>query len=108
MFPYSFGNTDWWTGYFTSRANSKGYIRRTSSNLHSSSILYSQKMLDQAASDQEIHSYMAADYVMRDTMGILQHHDAVTGTAKQAVANDYNRRLYEAMDFNNKHYNKLV
>lgn len=46
MFPYGMGNTDWWTGYFTSRANAKGYIRRASSNLHSSSILYAQKMLD--------------------------------------------------------------
>jgi hypothetical protein len=31
-------------------------------------------------------------------MGIMQHHDAATGTAKQAVANDYNRRLHEAME----------
>jgi hypothetical protein len=51
---------------------------------------------------------VAANYVMKDAMGILQHHDAVTGTAKQAVANDYNRRLYEAMDFSNKQYNQLV
>jgi len=108
MFPYSSGNTDWWTGYFTSRANAKGYIRRASSNLHSSSILYAQKMLDQSATDKEIHSTMAANYVMKDAMGVLQHHDAVTGTAKQAVADDYNRRLYEAMDFSNKQYNKLV
>lgn len=41
MFPYASGDTDWWTGYFTSRANAKGYVRRTSSNLHSSSILFS-------------------------------------------------------------------
>lgn len=46
MFPYSSGDTDWWTGYFTSRANAKGYVRRASSNLHSSSILFSEKMLD--------------------------------------------------------------
>jgi lysosomal alpha-mannosidase len=46
LFPYATGDTDWWTGYFSSRANAKGYIRRASSNLHSSSIMYAQKMLD--------------------------------------------------------------
>jgi hypothetical protein len=46
MFPYASGDTEGWTGYFTSRANAKGYIRRASSNLHSSSIFFSQKMLD--------------------------------------------------------------
>ena len=29
----------------------------------------------------------------REAMGILQHHDAVTGTEKQHVANDYARIL---------------
>lgn len=46
MFPYSSGKTDVWTGYFTSRANAKGYVRRSSSNLHSSSAFYAEKMLD--------------------------------------------------------------
>lgn len=27
MFPYADGEEAYWTGYFTSRANSKGYIR---------------------------------------------------------------------------------
>lgn len=108
MFPYASGNTDWWTGYFTSRANAKGYIRRASSNLHSSSILYTQKVLDQAASDKDIFSVLEANYVLRDALGVLQHHDAVTGTAKQAVADDYNRRLYVGMDVNNEQYNKLI
>ena len=45
---------------------------------------------------------------MLDALGILQHHDAITGTAKQAVANDYNKRLYVAMQRNNEQYDKLV
>ena len=35
-------------------------------------------------------------------MGILQHHDAVTGTAKQAVAENYNSRIFRGMEANNK------
>lgn len=30
---------------------------------------------------------------MKESMGIMQHHDAVTGTEKQKVADDYARRL---------------
>jgi len=37
-----------------------------------------------------------------DHMGILQHHDAVTGTAKQAVAENYNSRIFRGMEANNK------
>ena len=32
---------------------------------------------------------------MRRVMGVMQHHDAVTGTAKQAVTFDYQERLAE-------------
>lgn len=45
---------------------------------------------------------------MLDALGILQHHDAVSGTAKQAVANDYNKRLYKSMEVNNIYYNNLI
>jgi len=31
-------------------------------------------------------------------LGVYQHHDAVTGTAKQAVADDYATSLYKAME----------
>jgi hypothetical protein len=39
---------------------------------------------------------------MLDAMGINQHHDAVTGTAKQFVADDYNRRLHKSISTNKK------
>ena len=35
-----------------------------------------------------------------DHMGILQHHDAVTGTAKQYVADDYTLRMVRAKTAN--------
>jgi len=34
---------------------------------------------------------------MLDVIGVTQHHDAVTGTAKQHVANDYAFRISKAM-----------
>lgn len=40
------------------------------------------------------------DYLeqFREAMGVFQHHDAVTGTEKQRVAQDYARILSEAID----------
>lgn len=34
---------------------------------------------------------------LREAMGTLQHHDAVTGTEKQHVADDYVRLLNQAI-----------
>ena len=36
--------------------------------------------------------------VMKEAMGTLQHHDAVTGTSKQNVAFDYAKMLYKGFE----------
>ncbi|CAF4964076.1 unnamed protein product, partial [Rotaria socialis] len=33
-----------------------------------------------------------------EAMGLVQHHDAVSGTSKQHVANDYAQRLSNGID----------
>jgi hypothetical protein len=43
-----------------------------------------------------------------DWMGIYQHHDAIAGTAKQHVANNYVVHLSREMANNNKVYGKLI
>jgi hypothetical protein len=45
---------------------------------------------------------------MLDAMGIMQHHDAITGTAKQHVSDDYTRILYNAIDRNNIIYEEMM
>lgn len=35
---------------------------------------------------------------MREAMGVMQHHDAITGTEKQHVADDYARLLTRGFD----------
>jgi lysosomal alpha-mannosidase len=35
---------------------------------------------------------------LREAMGIMQHHDAITGTEKQHVADDYARTLAKGLE----------
>ena len=45
---------------------------------------------------------------MMDAIGVAQHHDAITGTAKQAVSNDYSSMLHKALKSNEITYAKVL
>lgn len=108
LFPLFSEEDHAWTGYFTSRANNKDYVRRTSRLTHASSQLYAQRVIDQTAPDSEIELVEEANYALLDAMGINQHHDAISGTGDQDVADDYSHRLFLASQFNEKLFNPVV
>ncbi|XP_078036305.1 lysosomal alpha-mannosidase II isoform X1 [Augochlora pura] len=87
FFPYASDAHSYWTGYFSSRPTIK-YFERMGNNL-----LQINKQLSVLINNTE----NAPLEHFREAMGIMQHHDAVTGTEKQAVANDYSRILYKNM-----------
>ena len=88
-FPYASDPHAYWTGYFTSRPALKGMIRA------GNNLLQICKQLGALTDRDWVPGPNGEVTVLREAMGVLQHHDAVTGTAKQAVTFDYAQRLAE-------------
>lgn len=87
FFPYASNNHSYWTGYFTSRPTLKGYVREANNFMQAVKQFSSLLGMGQ---DSRLET-------LKEAMGVLQHHDAVSGTAKQAVTNDYYERLSNGM-----------
>ncbi|KAL9679438.1 hypothetical protein QQ045_017300 [Rhodiola kirilowii] len=83
-FPYADNLNAYWTGYFTSRPALKRYIRMLSGYF-----LAARQLEFQTGR----RSTGPNTFSLEDALGIAQHHDAVTGTAKQHTTNDYAKRL---------------
>ncbi|XP_012160548.1 lysosomal alpha-mannosidase isoform X1 [Ceratitis capitata] len=90
FFPYASDPHAYWTGYFTSRPTLKRYERVGNHFLQVCKQLTA--MAPKIAGQFEPHLSF-----LREAMGVMQHHDAVTGTEKQAVAADYARHLEVAI-----------
>nr|CAB3491648.1 unnamed protein product [Digitaria exilis] len=84
FFPYADNPNAYWTGYFTSRPALKRYVRMMSGYYLAARQLEFFK--------GKSKSGPTTDY-LGDALALAQHHDAVTGTEKQHVANDYAKRL---------------
>lgn len=84
FFPYASDPHAYWTGYFTSRPTFKGLVRQ------SSNLLQVAKQLQSAVLRNSTMNLLR----IQQNQAIAQHHDAVTGTAKQHVSDDYTSRLH--------------
>lgn len=84
FFPYADRANAYWTGYFTSRPALKRYVRMMSSYYLAARQLELLRGRSNARPNTD---------ALADALGIAQHHDAVSGTEKQHVANDYAKRL---------------
>ncbi|XP_077999782.1 lysosomal alpha-mannosidase-like isoform X1 [Glandiceps talaboti] len=86
FFPYASSPHSFWTGYFTSRPAIKAYVRQ------SNNFLQVCKQHDVFLGPQRKNRDSEVE-TLKEAMGVAQHHDAVSGTEKQHVADDYAKRL---------------
>ncbi|GAU34202.1 hypothetical protein TSUD_209840 [Trifolium subterraneum] len=87
-FPYADGSNAYWTGFFSSRPALKRYVRILSG------YYLAARQLDFFAGFAGNRSTTVHNtFELGDALGLAQHHDAVSGTAKQHTTDDYAKRL---------------
>lgn len=99
---------NFWSGFYSSRPGMKAHVKTASAQYHAQSKVIARKMLDQGAKDDEIKEYLKSNDILLDQLAIVQHHDAVTGTATQYVTLDYQYRLQRAQDISDISYKKEI
>lgn len=103
--PYASDYSKWWSGYFTSRASVKLVERETVNLLQVARVISLANLLKHIPHDSgspnkwisEVRDHESKCLMpLWEILGDLQHHDAITGTEKQHVADDYIRRAHDA------------
>jgi lysosomal alpha-mannosidase len=89
FFPYASSADQFWTGYFTSKPACKGLIRQ------SSNIMNAMRTFNAFALPSQRNEHNTPEEKCERACGLSQHHDAVPGTCKEHVTQDYNYRLLQ-------------
>ena len=105
-YPYAETANDYWNGYYSSRAGAKKQVKDASALHNAESKLFAQRVIKEGVSDQEVAAVMDAKKRMLKALGLYLHHDAIAGTAKQYVANDYKVIMGKAEEASLKEYRK--
>jgi len=101
FFTYSDRNDNYWSGYYTSRPFYKNMDRILEGYLRAAEILYSMSWaeMEYIGSDvPELAQGLLSRLVgARQSLSLFQHHDGVTGTAKDHVMIDYGNKMLSAI-----------
>jgi alpha-mannosidase II len=97
FFPYADNEDSYWTGYYTTRPTLKSVSRELTSLLRTSQLFFSFTR-DHLRPRTSNALFDKLD-IARSNAGLFLHHDAITGTAKSHVVDDYLSRMHQAMQF---------
>ena len=89
FFTYADKEDEYWSGYYTSRPFVKRLGRELEAILHAAEMMHEYRIAKAGGADSGEDSLQRA----RLALSIFQHHDAITGTAKGSVVNDYANKL---------------
>lgn len=98
VFPYANDNEDYWVGYFSSRPGAKKQVKDASAFTSALMKLMSFKAIRETTMESDIARMLLAKQNLLQELSIYIHHDAITGTAKQYVADDYAFRMQKAVE----------
>lgn len=87
--PYAQHPNQFWNGFYTSRPQLKLSVRELSRSLQSSSRMIAQQVLRKDLSQKKKEDIVHQLHFLYDTLGNLQHHDAITGTSVARVTGDF-------------------
>ncbi|XP_059140338.1 alpha-mannosidase 2x-like [Physella acuta] len=100
FFPYSDRDGAYWTGYYSTRAFDKYFCRDVQSTIQAADILntlnfaYYKKL--GLATESKFLQHSSFLQAAHRALGLFLHHDAITGTSKSFVAEDYEQYLLRA------------
>ncbi|CAG5127009.1 unnamed protein product [Candidula unifasciata] len=102
FFPYSDKDMAYWTGYFSTRPFDKYLSRELQSILQAADILNTlyYAVSKRKNGKSEVHFSTQASLLQqaRRALGLFLHHDAITGTSKSFVVEDYEQNLFRALE----------
>eukprot|EP00754_Rhynchopus_humris_P026895 Rhum_TRINITY_DN15047_c5_g4::Rhum_TRINITY_DN15047_c5_g4_i1::g.136057::m.136057 len=101
MFPLADGDHKYWSGYFTSRPSLKRLVRRASNYLTGArqmEILSGVKKSEIVVPTTKASPLVGSSWTdsFEGSIGVTTHHDGMSGTERQSVANDYATRISES------------
>lgn len=91
FFTYADRDDHYWSGYFTSRPYHKRLDRVLMHYLRSAEMLHSWDLWEEDTGFSKLLE------IARRELALFQHHDGITGTAKDYVMKDYNERMLTAL-----------
>ncbi|CAI5451571.1 unnamed protein product [Caenorhabditis angaria] len=96
FFTYADRDDHYWSGYFTSRPFYKQLDRVLQHYLRSAEIAFSLANIEEGGMmEKPIFEKLQR---ARRALALFQHHDGVTGTAKDHVVLDYGRKMIDALN----------